>query len=547
MMIELLLVDDEPYVTESLARTIPWDEIGVKQVHQAASGAEALQIMEEQAIDIMVTDISMPGMTGLQLMETVGEKWPNIRSILLTGYSDFGYAKKAIQLQAFDYILKPVSDDEFIKSVSSAIESLKDEWEAHDEYHLLLYNRKASYSVLRANLMHELLLGRVLSERALALKLKEYEIAFRLNTEATMLLIQLGKHYASMDHQSISLMEYAIGNIAEELFKEQFQVWFCKAPHDCLILLVELKPGVQHELEKRIDYEAARQQLLKSTITDFRTSVSNYLKGEISLIVTEWFTFPEEMTAAYRSSLSSLYLASLNEAGSVLYLEDRQQQEMTTIKSLEILYRPPTLIHLLESKQWDTARHKINEVFCDMENARFSSEHLYEVFLSITNAFMYIAHKGGQFISNIDHNAFDPLSTQSIIVSFDKLKGWAFDMLAKLQRELSENDQNTKSYIIKQVHELVANHRGPDLSVKTIADQVYLHPVYLSKIYKAETGEGLGDYIIRMRMERALYLLKNTNKKIYEITTELGYQNPQYFSKMFKKHYNMTPNEFRDG
>lgn len=120
-------------------------------------------------------------------------------------------------------------------------------------------------------------------------------------------------------------------------------------------------------------------------------------------------------------------------------------------------------------------------------------------------------------------------------------------MLAKLQKKLSESDQYTKSYIIKQVHELVGSHSGHDLSVKTIADHVFLHPVYLSKIYKAETGEGLGDYIIRMRMERALYLLKHTNKKIYEITTELGYQNPQYFSKMFKKHYNMTPNEFRDG
>lgn len=115
--------------------------------------------------------------------------------------------------------MKPVSDDEFIKSVSSAIESLKDEWEAHDRYHLLLYNRKADYSVLRANLMHELLLGRVLSERTLAIKLKEYEISFQPDAEAAMLLIQLGKHYAAMDHHSVSLMEYAIGNIAEELLR----------------------------------------------------------------------------------------------------------------------------------------------------------------------------------------------------------------------------------------------------------------------------------------------------------------------------------------
>lgn len=120
-MIEILLVDDEPYVTESLARTIPWDEIGVKQVHQAASGAEALEILEQQDIDIMVTDISMPGMSGLQLIETVSERWPDIRSILLTGFSDFQYAKKAIQLQAFDYILKPVSDEEFINSISERL------------------------------------------------------------------------------------------------------------------------------------------------------------------------------------------------------------------------------------------------------------------------------------------------------------------------------------------------------------------------------------------------------------------------------------------
>ncbi|WP_310829372.1 response regulator transcription factor [Paenibacillus pedocola] len=546
-MIEILLVDDESYVTESIAQTIPWEEIGVYKVHQAVSGAAALEIMEQQDIDILVTDISMPGMSGLQLIETAGERWPNLRSILLTGYSDFGYAKKAIQLQAFDYILKPVSDDEFIKSISGAIESLRDEWEAHDKYHMLMYNRKASYSVLRANLMHDLLLGRVMSERALAAKLAEYEIAFDTETQAAMLMIQLGKHYTAMDHHSISLMEYAIGNIAEELFKESFRVWFCKAPHDCLILLVEPNAQMQQLIGLSEQYETLRQRMLKDIIDSFRASVSNYLKGDISLIVTEWFAFPEGLPAAYRSGLSSMYLAAHNEAGSVLFLEDKHIQEQVAIKSLESLYRPPTLIHLLESKQWDTAREKITDVFRDMKSARFSREHLYEVFLSITNAFMYIAHKGGQFISQIDQYALDPLLTQSIIVSFDRLQDWALDMLGKLEKELSESDQYTKSYIIKQVHELVGNHTGHDLSVKTIADHVYLHPVYLSKIYKAETGEGLGDYIIRMRMERALYLLKNTNKKIYEITTELGYQNPQYFSKMFKKHYGMTPNEFRDG
>ncbi len=544
-MIEVLLVDDESYVTESLQRTIPWAELGVWKVHQAVSGAQALQMIEEQQIDIVVTDISMPGMTGLELMERVGARWPNIRSILLTGYSDFEYAKKAIRLQAFDYILKPVNDEEFIKSVTDAIESLKDEWEAHDKYHLLLYKRKGDYSVLRTNLMHDLLLGKMLSERTLKDKLKEYEVAFELPAPSVILLIQLGKHYTAMDQHSISLMEYAIGNIAEELFKEQFQVWFCKAPHDCLLLLVELKADTVKEIELVDNYEAVRMGLLKAAIAEFRIHVSNYLKGDISLIVSKWFTFPEGLTSAYRNGLSAMYLTTSNESSSVLFLEEHDVQEKVAVKSLESLYRPPTLIHLLESKQWEAVRLKIAEVFRDMESA--PREHLYEVFLSITNAFMYIAHKDGHFISQIDQYAFDPLLTQRIIVSLEKLQNWAYEMLSKLQKELSESEQYTKSYMIRQVHELIAGHGGYELSVKSIAEQVYLHPVYLSKIYKAETGEGLGDYIIRMRMEHALYLLKSTNKKIYEITTALGYQNPQYFSILFKKHYGMTPNEFREG
>lgn len=149
-------------------------------------------------------------------------------------------------------------------------------------------------------------------------------------------------------------------------------------------------------------------------------------------------------------------------------------------------------------------------------------------------------------LNEIDHSAMDFTLDQSMIHSLDKLRNWAMRMLEKLKTELSAGDQHTKSYIIKQVREIVSSDLGPETSVKTIADRVYLHPVYLSKIYKAETGESLGDYIIRMRMERALYLLKHTNKKIYEVTSELGYQNPQYFSKMFKKYYGLTPNEFRD-
>ncbi|MBE7896674.1 response regulator transcription factor [Paenibacillus polymyxa] len=540
-MVQILLVDDESYVTESLAATIPWESLGIERVHQAASALAAVDVLEAHDIDILVTDIRMPGMTGLELIVEVNERWPHIRSLLLTGYADFEYAKKALQLKAFDYILKPVDDDEFIKCVSAAMDSIKEEWEAFDKVHQLQYSRRNDFGVLRTHLMHDLLLGRDLTVQKITDKMSEYEIKLRTEHPASMLLIQLGKHFSDMDYHSVSLIEYAIGNIAEEVFAPDFHVWHCKAPHDCLIVLIEGNWDLF--AERTVDEQ---NHFLRAAIETFRKNVSNYLKGEIYVTLTNWFHFPDELPKLYQTAIRSLYWNQQEETNPLLFIEEQTEQSHSSVKSLEGLYTHPTLTHLLESRQWEEAEAKVSRVFGKMEEAGYTREHLYELFISVTSAFMYTAHKQGRFITQMDQIGFDPLHAQKLVHSFPHLKEWIFSMMNKLKAEWSASEQSAKSYVVKQVQELIAQDKGQELSVKTIADQVYLHPVYLSKIYKAETGEGLGDYIIRMRMERALYLLKYSNKKIYEITTELGYQNPQYFSKMFKKHYGMTPHEFRD-
>ncbi|WP_145412633.1 response regulator [Paenibacillus xylanexedens] len=540
-MIDILLVDDETYVTESLELTIPWGELGVTTVLRAASGKEALEIMEENAVDIIVTDIRMPGMTGLDLISEVNRRWPHVRCILLTGHSDFDYAKKAIQLQAADYILKPVNDDEFMNSVSAAITSLRDEWDEFDKYHRLLYSRKSDYKILRENLMHDLLLGREISSKALREQLEQYELYIEPEQPAAMMLIRLAGRFASMDQQSIDLMDFAVGNIAEEVLGETYHVWFSRGPHDCLVMFLQNREQAEESL--------LVNSPLRNVAETFREHVVRYLQGDLSIVVTPPFPF-KELTNVYRKSLGSLVLTGPEEH-KIIYMDMEntlnKRPENDAAQALEELYKPPVLPQLLETKQWETAAAKLNAVFDAAEQVCLSREYVYEMYLSVTNAFMYIAHKQGHLVHEIDHAGFDLLLAHQLIQSPEKLRRWAMDMLAKLQEELSDQEgAQSRRHVIKQVQELVTRDTGQDLSVKMIADKVYLHPVYLSKIYKAETGEGLGDYMIRMRMERALYLLKNTNKKIYEITSELGYQNPQYFSKMFKKHYGLTPNEFRD-
>lgn len=539
----ILLVDDESYVTESLYQTIPWRELDIEEVYQAASALEAIDLLEEEDIDVVVTDVRMPVMTGLELMETITERWTHIRCILLTGYSDFEYAKQAIRLQASDYILKPVDDDEFIRSVSFALASIKEERKELGQYHQLMYSRKSDLGILRNSLMHDLLLGREIPRPSLEHKLHEYEIPLRTDRRTVMLLIQLGQKFTRMDDHSVSLMEYAIGNIAEEVFAELLHVWSSKTPHNGLILLAQSKS--EYKAEEKDAFADSRA--LKQYVIQFQQDVDSYLKGSISVLVSASFDFPEELASVYRSGLSSLYLWGNGDHEAIRFAEDHDGRLREPIWDVtQAFAKPPSLLHLLETRQWDAARDKIEQVFAEIETAFIGQTALYEMFLSVANAFMYLAHKQGRYVHQLDQAGWDPLYIQQVVQSAAKLRSWSLDMLSKLHDISSEQETTSKSHIIKQVQEMVTADSGHDLSVKAIADRVFLHPVYLSKIYKSETGEGLGDYIIRKRMERALYLLKHTNKKIYEITAELGYQNPQYFSKMFRKHYGMTPNEYRD-
>lgn len=539
-MIGILLVDDESYVTESLAQTIHWEALEITDVYQASSADEALQMMSNHSIDIVVTDIRMPDRNGLELVEIISARWPETRSVLLTGHSDFEYAKKALQLGAHDFLLKPVVDEEFMSSISNIVSSLRRTWTQHEQYQQLLYNMKSNMEVLRSNFMLELLLGRRISQQTLRDKLSRYEISFPIDAPAVMMLVHLNKAYPDQDHHSTNLMEYAVGNIAEEMFGSKMHVWYGKAPHDCLVILVT--PKADHGIAAD---PAAPYERITEGIDEFQRNVSSYLKLNTSLVISEWFTFPREIADVYLHTLNVFYQLGQRHTA-VIYTEDQQREQESSPRYLERLYKPPTFNHLLESKQWDAAKEKMTAVFTEMEETSFTRAHLYEVYLSVTNALMYMTHKQGQFIYQIDQSGFNSMVDRSMFSTMEHLRDWVFRAMDTLQSQLSNNDEHTKSYMIQQVQDIVMKDYGQSTSVKTLAERVFLHPVYLSKIYKAETGESLGDYIIRIRMERAHYLLKHSNKKIYEITSELGYQNPQYFSKMFKKYYGLTPLEFRD-
>ncbi|KRF30542.1 response regulator [Paenibacillus sp. Soil787] len=535
-MIQLLIVDDEAHVVDRLQSTIDWASIGIEQVFKAYSGKEALELLGQMSIDIVITDIQMPGISGLQLIAEINRRWAKTKCILLSGYSDFNYAKEAILQGSEDYLLKPVTEQALLATVSRVMGKLQKEWEAVISTQRLMYTFKENLPLLRGNLLNDLLQGHQISEHSLREKMQILELPDYYGHACVMMMVRLESNFLDYDTGHLSLMEYAISNMAHELFAEKFDSWHTKDAHDYLVFVMK------HKQELPDKEDAA---WLERTAAVLQSAVNNYLKGKISILLSSWGEFPAEINALYNSSLSAFRKRIGSEHELFMRLGDESVQ--TELSALQRLYEPPTLNHLLEAARWEDTEEKLSQIFDEME-VRFSEsqEHLLEVYFSIASAFAYIAHKNGRQLHQLIGGDYDRMMEGIPFRTVNQLREWSIRSLRRMKEDMDQERQDSRATLIKDIRSFIDQHLASDVSLQSIADHVYMHPVYVSKIYKLETGENLSDYVNHARMDKAAYLLKNGQDKIYEIATQLGYQRPHSFNHAFKKHYGMTPQEYRD-
>jgi two-component system response regulator YesN len=358
------------------------------------------------------------------------------------------------------------------------------------------------------------------------------------------MLIRLEGTFTELDFYSLSLMEYAIGNLAEEIFEDSFKLWLCKDVHDYLVFLVvpqRSSPDWVAESDANNESLVSRLEHLASYL---QLSIKRYLKGGVSILVSQWGSFPTDIHKHYQGMLSSLrkQVGTKNE----LFIPVTGELEQLSFRSLQVMYEPPLLIHLLESGQWDAIRDKLESLLDELQTKWASShEHLVEVYFYIYSAYSFIAHKNGR--SLIEMIGLDLANVNGLAPcrSLQTLWQWVFQVSQQLQHYMNVETQNESSRLVRSIEDFINKYIGTDVSLQAIADHLFLHPVYVSRVYKLETGENLSNYILRIKMEKAATLLTGTKLKTYEIALQLGYSNPKYFIKVFKKYYSLPPQEFR--
>lgn len=531
-MYQVLIVDDHIHLVESLAITIPWEKLDIDTVHKAYSSDEALEVLRTYPVDIVITDIRMPGLSGLELIAKIRQTWSKIKCIILSGYNDFQYFKEALVNQAIDYLLKPVEEEELILAITKAIASMQEEWAEIISHQRIVEELRGNLPLLRAELLNELLRGKRIPQYLLEKKLNMYEIPLNLGDSFTVMLVRMEQYQYDTDINSLSLFEYAVGNIAEEIFRDQFQIWHCKDSYEYLVFLIKYKNN------QNLD-------LIEISAKHLQHNVKKFLKGKISFLIGRKGNFPSSIQDMYETSLTAFRKYIGNDRELSIRLSETAQP--ITVHALQQLYEPPTLLQLLEVGRWEEVDSKLNHIFeklIGMGNESYES--LLEAYFAVANSLAYIAHKNGFTLEEIYGTEFYRQSGFSPFRSLIQFKDWTFRMIERLRNKMEKERDDARVSFVKQVQDYIEENLNKDVSLQAIAEHVFLNPSYLSSVYKLQTGEGLSEYIYRLRMEKAAYYLHNSSDKIYEISARLGFQNTNYFIKIFKKFYELTPQEYRE-
>ncbi|MBO9610768.1 MAG: response regulator [Paenibacillaceae bacterium] len=529
-MFNLLIVDDEYYAVESIVQGIPWPELNIAGVLQAYSARAARELFLASDIHIMIADIEMPDETGLELLEWVNEHYPRVKTIFLTAHSNFAYAQKALQLGSFDYLVKPVDKKRLAAIVEQAAAAVRKERGLNDAFHnyehyLALWN--ATRPLLTESFWQQAIDQHIsMREENVQELFKLYDIPLPAEQPVRLLLFHIDFWDREFSLRDMKVLQYAIKNAALEMLDggNGIQAFYDRQDH----LFVLLPAGGAHADEHELSGRCVR--FMDACRAYFYCQLACY--GSDAVEYAQLAATSRKLQEMERSDVTRLQLIRwLRDAA--LPLADGGDNGLA---------RLPKLHGFLETGNGKAAKETWEEMFAHLERSgSVTNATLQTIYFGIVFMLFDLAQKQGVEAGTLYD--LGKLDQSEATRTLPNCKRWSQDVIETLLR--LHNQGKERNALIDKIHAFIDQRLCAEFSREDIAGHVHLNPVYVSRLYKKETGMSLTDYILEKRMERAQRYLTETSYKVTAIMEMVGYQSISHFTQMFKKVYRMTPQEYR--
>jgi len=532
-MYKLIIVDDEEEVRKGIIQKIDWESFGFDIPMEAENGGDALDYIEENVPDVVITDITMPVMDGLELSSIISECYPSVKIVILTGFDEFKFAQQAIKYGVIDYILKPVLPTDINALMSKLKKMIEEEKSQKEDINRLRAHYIKSLPILKEKFLVQLVTGN-LNKTEIDKRSQMYGVA--LNGDTFMVAA------ASIDAESMEesgygendteLCKFAILNISKEII-EKFPSGEAFFNNDNLIIILG-----SNEKDKNVLVMKAMFLL-----DEIRFNIKKYLKIDISIGLGSMSNSINKLKESYKDSLTALEYKKFIGANKVIYIEDLEPSPTNDVVFDE--EKENRLISSIKFGSEKDVKTAIKDIFDDIVRSSLSLKDYQLYYLEIVTALTRLGRKFKvdicqmMGISNIN----DEIQKYATL---DEIKEWIEKICIELNKTISDRMKSKTKLLLEKAKDYInQNYSDDTLSLQKLADQLYISACYLSMIFKKEAGETFLKYLMRVRLEAAKELLRNTDIRTTEIAERVGYPDINYFSFFFKKNVGISPREYR--
>ena len=524
-MLKVFIADDESIIRNGLIEALPWDSLDCKVVGSAPDGKRALKSILELKPDILLTDIKMPFLDGLELIEKVAQSLPDLYIIVISGYDDFSYAQQAIKLGVYDFILKPLDLTYLENVIKSIYEDIDQKKHAHTAYVESLHK---DVPKTKSRLIWELLFlpfdASVFSPHVKALDLESsYGICSIIQLDDYFFIVQ------NMNNEQIADVNNVIAEALKELTKDNpYTIVIQKSMREYILCLIGPDSSELDESLKKILYE-----LHTSIEMDFGYTITATVGDTVHCIY--------DIKKSYMQALKSLNYKFISGGNTDIYFE--KMHNSASENKLDYHKYTKLMSHIRSCDRVE-AIHELREVL--KISSRHSSPNLRLVACNIFFGCIAVLNNSGLNPDEVLPDSVMFYSQLMVMKDADSIFSELSTFIEKVINIIQLSHSNNFGSIISKAKQYIAdNYADSKIALESVADHVLTSPCYFSYLFKKETGSTYIDYITELRINRAKELLADLSLKTYEICYLIGYDNPTYFSTLFKKRTGLTPTEYR--
>lgn len=552
-MLKLMIVDDELLMRIGIRSMINWECYGFQIAAEAANGKEALEAAKSVQPDLIITDIKMPVMDGLQLIRGASSILPSCKYVIVSNFDEFGYVKEALRLGAVDYLIKSEITPDTLIELLTTIRSKSEEQHAALYPPMLQADLSQSLSHLKESFFKDLISG-LLDEKDAIAKSKQLQITVRSERLAIIKLridqfIAVRKKYVEKDER---LLRFSVVNILEEIIPRKWNKEIVVESSSEYLLIMNI-PTENNE---------ATVADISKLCSNIQRTMRDFMNISISIGISTFADGFRAIRNAYHEADKATHQSFFVGSGHILFYQDIVQN-ITVLSAAQEKGEASQINHFKESTvnraSEANAANIINEIQLSyafdsnnkellttcLESFRLELQQKQANERMIREAYIRLTeHISTHLPANYQQSAALPYEALFAAETWEAVHHIVLDYAQKyLLAECKTSEQ--RSYTELAV-DMINRYYAESISLQSVANQINVNPSYLSRLFKQETGENFVSYLTRVRIERAKSFLENSHYKIYEIADKVGYHNYTYFSKIFKKVVGVSPEEYRD-